>query len=415
MDRPSTGLLYRPAPDEDEFGAPPPGSKRRRLRGACDSCKQRKVRCDSARLPGGVCSNCIAFNSQCTHQGLPKSDGLKNPEHSSESGRSLQTVSEHVDTILAQSTAYIAAQDLRDILLDIARYSRGLEQELEDVKLQLSRLQGSSVVFSPSPPDTNSSNDDSVLDSLPDGVMILDQQFQDMSMADSNFGPFFYGRSSGFYLIQTAQALKAEHDVPNVQQPAPTRRREFWHSDWEVASPPPPLVYNFPPKDLLDRLVSIYFDRVNVIIPCLHRPTFERSLSSGLHLIEDNFAGVVLAVAALASRYCDDPRVIFEGTNSKLSSGWQWFRQIRYPSVLRFDLTLHDLQRMFFRSSISRALLHRSPAGYSQQLGSIIFKNSVYTRENSAVGMRTIPISSQPLRKSFIRGSSGCSFVRTHS
>ncbi|KAF8127742.1 fungal-specific transcription factor domain-containing protein [Mycena galopus ATCC 62051] len=177
--------------------------------------------------------------------------------------------------------------------------------------------------------------------------MILRQQFQDMSIADSNFGPFFYGRSSGFYLIQTAQALKAEHDVPNVQQPAPTRRREFWHSDWEVTPPPPPLVYNFPPEDLLDRLVSIYFDRVNVIMPCLHRPTFERSLSSRLHLIEDNFAGVVLAVAALASRYCDDPRVIFEGTNSKLSSGWQWFRQIRYPSVLRFDLTLHDLQRMF--------------------------------------------------------------------
>ncbi|KAF8127743.1 hypothetical protein K438DRAFT_925853 [Mycena galopus ATCC 62051] len=90
MDRPSMGLLYRPAPDEDEFGAPPPGSKRRRRRGACDSCKQRKVRCDSARLPGGVCSNCIAFNSQCTRQGLPKSDGLKNPGHSSESGRSLQ-------------------------------------------------------------------------------------------------------------------------------------------------------------------------------------------------------------------------------------------------------------------------------------------------------------------------------------
>ncbi|KAJ7267632.1 fungal-specific transcription factor domain-containing protein [Mycena haematopus] len=354
MDPPSFGLLYLPATNEDELGTPGPGSKRRRLRGACDTCRQRKVRCDSARQPGNVCSNCIAFNSQCTHDGYPKIDGLKKSSSSgsspSESGQKSdpyngKTASEHVDTILVQSTAYIAANDLRDILLEIARYSRNLEQELEQVKSQLSSSRGCSVSV-PSPPDTNSSKEDSVVDSSPDGIMIL---FQDMTITTSSLEPFFFGRSSGLYLIETAQALKAEHDGLNVPRPKPTRRQEFWNSHWEVAPPPPAPVYNFPPKDLLDYLVSIFFDRINILMGCLHRPTFERSLDSHLHLLDHSFGALVLAVCALASRYSDDPRVIFEGTNSKLSSGWKWFRQIRDMDDFKFRLsiTLYDLQRIF--------------------------------------------------------------------
>jgi hypothetical protein len=47
-------------------------------------------------------------------------------------------------------------------------------------------------------------------------------------------------------------------------------------------------------------------------------------------------------------RNSDDPRVILEGTNSKLSSGWQWFRQIQYPwDEFYVAQTLPDLQRLF--------------------------------------------------------------------
>ncbi|KAJ7782337.1 fungal-specific transcription factor domain-containing protein [Mycena maculata] len=154
--------------------------------------------------------------------------------------------------------------------------------------------------------------------------------------------------SSGLYLIQTARNMKKEHDGPNIQQPPPAYRQEFWSSPWEKLPSALPPVYTFPPRDLLDSLVSLYFQRINIVMCMLHRPTFERSIASGLHLADHSFGAVVIAVCALASRYSDDPRVVLEGTNSKLSSGWEWFRQLPYLNTeFRRAPTLYDLQLVF--------------------------------------------------------------------
>ncbi|KAK0488587.1 hypothetical protein IW261DRAFT_358517 [Armillaria novae-zelandiae] len=45
----------------------PTPSKQRRLQGACDICRSKKIRCDSAKMPGNKCSNCVAFGEECTH------------------------------------------------------------------------------------------------------------------------------------------------------------------------------------------------------------------------------------------------------------------------------------------------------------------------------------------------------------
>ncbi|KAJ7162071.1 fungal-specific transcription factor domain-containing protein [Mycena filopes] len=359
---PTTGLLYFPLADPHRdspsgFQIPPnaPGSKRRRLRGACDSCKQRKIRCDSAEMPGNVCTNCISFNSRCTHQGYSKSDSSS--KKSSPSADSPEdppdpdayhgkTASEHVEDILIKSTAYIAARDLRNILLDVARYSRKLEIELAQCRRH------ASVDPSASPSaHTDSSNDVEVLDSSPDGMLVLCDDLQVMAMYNPT-GSRFFGRSSSLYLIQTALEFKKDHDGPDAPQPDPIRRTEFYFSPWELSPTPPAPVYNFPPDDLLNSLVSTYFTRINILMALLHRPTFERSLASGLHLLDHSFGSVVLAVCALASRYSDDPRVVMEGTNSRLSAGWQWYQQIQhagYGLARDFYLarTLYDVQRLF--------------------------------------------------------------------
>ncbi|KAJ7761028.1 fungal-specific transcription factor domain-containing protein [Mycena metata] len=355
---PSAGLLYFPLPDatsESGFQIPAgaPGSKRRRLRGACDECKSRKVRCDSATQPGNICSNCVTFNSQCTHQGHAKSNnGSKKsspgsnfsgaedlvPDPDAYNGR---TASEHVDAILIQSTAYIAARDLRNILLDVARYARKLELELQNYR-------GPASADSTPPPSGNtaSSRDITVVDSSPDGILVLCDELQDLTMFNAS-GSRFFGRSSSLYLIQTAQKFKEDHDGPNVRQPDPIRRTQFWFSPWELSPAPPAPLYHFPPDDLLNSLVTTYFTRINIVMALLHRPTFERSIASGLHLLDNSFGSVVLAVCALASRYSDDPRVVLEGTNSRLSAGWEWFRQIQYPGRdFYLARTLYDVQRL---------------------------------------------------------------------
>ncbi|KAJ7141278.1 fungal-specific transcription factor domain-containing protein [Mycena epipterygia] len=369
---PTTGLLYFPTTDGDEESViPAPGSKRRRLRGACDTCRQRKIRCDSAKMPGNVCSNCIAFNSQCTHQSYAKPDNNKrspqsagsnsaapSPPSASESARpdsdgyNGKTAQEHVDTILVKSTAYIAARDLRNILLDVARYSRRLEQEVEKYKAQAQAqalLRSSSLGMESAPllsGTPSSSTDDDTVDSGPEGIYIICDEFESLTLTSARNR--YFGRSSGPYLIQTARAMKEDHDGPDVRQPTPTQRQEFWTSPWEKGPAILVPVFQFPPRDLLDSLVSTFFRRVNIVMCFLHRPTFERSIVSGLHLVDYKFGAVVLGVCALASRYSDDPRVILEGTNSRLSSGWEWFRQVRN---LRADLhsapTLYDLQLIF--------------------------------------------------------------------
>ncbi|EEB99602.1 hypothetical protein MPER_00689, partial [Moniliophthora perniciosa FA553] len=47
-------------------------SKKRRLPGACDTCKKRKIRCDSGEKPNGQCTNCVNAGIECTHVELTK-------------------------------------------------------------------------------------------------------------------------------------------------------------------------------------------------------------------------------------------------------------------------------------------------------------------------------------------------------
>ncbi|CUA77621.1 hypothetical protein RSOLAG22IIIB_02638 [Rhizoctonia solani] len=66
----------------------------------------------------------------------------------------------------------------------------------------------------------------------------------------------------------------------------------------------------FPPDDLLASLVDLYFTRFNVILPLLHRPTFEAQVAQKLHWRDPSFAAVVLLVCANGSRFSDDTRVM---------------------------------------------------------------------------------------------------------
>ena len=111
--------------------------------------------------------------------------------------------------------------------------------------------------------------------------------------------------------------------------------------------------YNFPEPDQIDHLVDLFFSRINLFIPLLHRPTFERNLRDNLHFRDQGFGSVLLCLCACASRYSDDPRVLLEGSPSWHSSGWKWFGQVQ---VLRRSLMgpplLYDVQMYAVRPHI---------------------------------------------------------------
>ncbi|KAJ7467810.1 hypothetical protein B0H11DRAFT_2306193 [Mycena galericulata] len=309
-------------------GPPVPGTKRRRLKGACDICKQRKIRCDSGQMPGNRCSNCISFNAECTHNGAAtKGALLKESTPLQDITQADETAESHVATLISQGTSYIPDTDVRRVLLDVARYARNLENELSSHK-------HSPFPTSVSPratPQRDIEEQDG-LDMFTIIEGILSEQFDRVKL-DSEPTRYF-GKSSHLELINAAIEAK-DHFLERSPLPrrifSPARQPLLWYSPWEHEhfglKVLPPFI--FPEPDLLQDLVSLYFTRVNILLLLLHRPTFENSLADGLHLVDHRFGSTVLAVCALASKYTDDPRVLLEGTETKLSAGWKYFRQLQ--------------------------------------------------------------------------------------
>ncbi|KAJ7467196.1 fungal-specific transcription factor domain-containing protein [Mycena latifolia] len=318
------------------------GTKKRRLRGACDICRRQKIRCDSAKMPGNRCSNCVAFNSECTHNlsqlkeekgprrkratnAPPKSVGEETPM--GDSIRVLETAKNVVDGLLSQTPNFRAPEDreaLLQLLLEVARYARSLEQELDVFRSQTSPSDRTgSTSVSPSAVEPDAEGESGVVIDLQKLPAHLRRVTADT--ADHRF----FGNNSSIRFVQTAieetQPQDACHITPS------SRRPEFWTPHpWE-ASPDPPVALIFPPDDLLRDLVEIYFTQLNIFWAILHRPTFAKSIVDGLHLRDNRFGATVLAVCALASKNSPDKRVLVPDTQGEISAGWNWFRQIRRP------------------------------------------------------------------------------------
>ena len=117
--------------------------------------------------------------------------------------------------------------------------------------------------------------------------------------------------------------------------------------------------YIYPDADLIPHLIDAYFLHLNIFMPLLHRPTFEKSVAEGLHFSDSMFGATLLLVCALGSRYSEDPRVLAEGSDSPRSAGWKWFEQV---SVFRTSLykrtTLYELQMHAVRLFVTLAVMN---------------------------------------------------------
>ena len=102
---------------------------------------------------------------------------------------------------------------------------------------------------------------------------------------------------------------------------------------------------SFPPRDLAEVLVDLYFRHTNCHYPLLHEPSFKNAVKAGQHLRNGDFGATVLLVCAIGSRFTRDPRVLLQDCDHPHSAGWMWFRQVE--GARRSSLApakLHDLQ-----------------------------------------------------------------------
>ncbi|KAE9405038.1 hypothetical protein BT96DRAFT_1015953 [Gymnopus androsaceus JB14] len=310
-------------------------TRKRRAAKACDVCHRRKVRCEESSIPD-ICSNCLGLGIECTHPLQKKKRGPKTKIYQLEKPSDARSL---ISTILSSPKTVVIPKDeslMREILVTLASYGRNLEKQLEQALEQRPLPVSKTSPFS----DTSDIDD-------PEESLTL--QVKSLSLDVDHYNRHV-GKSSHFMLLQTALSIRGETNGGN---PAKTisvgiRRSEFWaRAPWHrfLLEPEDP-TYVFPQSDLLRDLLTLYFEKQHIILPVLHRQTFERQVyADQLHLIDQRFGAVVLAVCALGSKFSDDPRTLADGTKDLRSAGWRYFEQIRLVKIgFTGALSLYDIQ-----------------------------------------------------------------------
>ena len=113
-----------------------------------------------------------------------------------------------------------------------------------------------------------------------------------------------------------------------------------------------PLFTDFPPDDLREALVDLYFRNLNDGLPLLHERMFKEAVASGFHLRDSGFGAIVLLVCANGARSSSDPRVLEDPSDDRKSSGWKWFKEVQTKrKLLLASAQLYDLQIYVVRST----------------------------------------------------------------
>jgi hypothetical protein len=267
-------------------------------------------------MPDNICSTCLNAGVECKHTNTPKKRGPK---------RNYTAQAALVGAILAEPLTYQIPDDstnLREMLVDICLYARSLEKDLS--RLRRATISNTSSNQPPPSPDiTQASTSDSlpyvpdVFDDDSDDVdtNTIYENFKHLSLYDSR-PRHHYGSSSNFVLAQTILELDFKHNDDLHLLLKRFERPLFWiiypwQREISVIAHKPPLV--FPDADHLHELISVYFTDFDPFLPILHRKTFEQGVKEGLHLRDQCFGKVVLAVCAIASRRSNDPRNMIPG------------------------------------------------------------------------------------------------------
>ncbi|KAF7301210.1 Fungal-trans domain-containing protein [Mycena indigotica] len=267
----------------------------RREQRACDLCRRRRRACDGSRTPPKSCTLCTEMQLECKFTGLV----AKRRTY-------VEALEERVKDVEKK------LEDLGPAILETPNVlsSGGIGQSGPGVQLAALSIRSMNV---PAP--------------LADDVenLALIKSMHTMSMLSSSHDDHFHGEVSSLIVVKKAIDLREDYEKKQLRWSA--RRERYW-----AFFPPTRRIkhtgpYVFTPPDLLASLVDLYFEHHNAYIPLLHRPTFERHLSDGLHIRDKTFGGIVQLVCALGSRYSDDPRLGVPG-GDELLQGYEFLDQV---------------------------------------------------------------------------------------
>ncbi|KAF5346632.1 hypothetical protein D9758_013200 [Tetrapyrgos nigripes] len=320
------------------------------------------ARCDSEIMLNNACSHCLKLGLPCTHTKAQQKRGPKS--------RIMIGGSQSVDTLVANITGGTPSQaflipdskeEIRKILVKLATRIQELENDRE--LSEYSELHKS--VSLASVQDTNRTQETI---NVPGDSLDHDDSVEDLSkeLANFSFGApsnTHFGESSNIMLMKTAM----DHGKQLTGSILPdwnsifahVRRPRFWDTDpWPswylLARPELEPAYEFPDTDTLHQFMDLYFRHCEIDFPLLHRPSFENSISEGLHLRDAAFGAVVLAVCAIGAG-------ILSASNIQREAGDRWIAQVRLSTfVFSSKLELYHLQlyclMIYYLYSVSKGI-----------------------------------------------------------
>ncbi|KAF5345455.1 hypothetical protein D9758_013649 [Tetrapyrgos nigripes] len=355
---------------------------------------------DSEKMVNNICSSCLTLGIACVRS---KAHQKRGPKPGAIRTSASQSVHVLVANILkgTSSEPFLIPEDkesIRKILIKLANRIKELEKDRElgdydnwilslrhgeenlDSKLSHSNsnpphsrlgsqsaseqspssiLHGSGVCRSPSLPCEFEASSSFTKSPELEPTDNENDNVDDLSkvLAHFSFGTLkgtHFGESSNIMLMKVAMEHKKElagSDLPDWTSIfASVRRPEFWDPEpwpsWYPISRPelqPPLPpYEFPSQDVLSQLLNVYFIQWEPYSPLLHRPSFEKSISEGLHRRDPAFGAIVLAVCALGTR-------LLSGSRTDANEGERWASQVRMDQfVFNQTLELEHLQLYCF-------------------------------------------------------------------
>ncbi|KAF7300949.1 Zn(2)-C6 fungal-type domain-containing protein [Mycena indigotica] len=304
-----------------------PKSRKPRTKRACDVCRAKKrtlavMHCvveltvrDGLRAPFKRCSHCAVENGACVFS----PDAPKNrPSYLGVLEQRLERNRNYLKTIGSND-------ELAPFHLPMQQASRLQTQPTSASASTASarRLPGPGVELAAL--TIRSMNTKAPLPSQEDLGHVDLIEYMDGLPQGTDYKQRLHGKSSTVRILKVAAQLRQEYEERKL--PWAACRERYWRHNPLATCPGRVDRFTFPPPDLLAELIDLYFHHKNIYLPVLHRPTFERSVTLGAHLVDDGFAPVVLLVCAIAARYSTDPRVSPPGSES-LDCGYEFFRQV---------------------------------------------------------------------------------------
>ncbi|KAK0486088.1 fungal-specific transcription factor domain-containing protein [Armillaria novae-zelandiae] len=341
-----------------------PAHKKRKIDRACDACRRRKTKCDGPKMPDNVCTNCIQSHKACTYVEMSKPRGppkaylwpesdfseelglpvIRDSWKNEESANSADNATPHLKASSTPlnpppSSSYKKPSAASALFSPSVPLGFSTHLMLSDLRPQKRprvpvRKHSSGTHGSHSKSEANVSDPSSDVDELVEGFEgkgRLSLRLSD-DVAEEDNSARFHGQSSSLRMVDATRKFKHLHMLETSSdsgkgtpspgfRPDSPRRVEFWRP------PPWERVYEGIHADF-----DIYFRHINVQYPLLHQPTFDRQWRQNMQNRNTWFACLTLTIFAVASRYCDDPRVLPKGIAKKeneeadwTQAGWSFF------------------------------------------------------------------------------------------